>query len=258
MDEAVKEHIIKALEKGFRLDGRKLDEFRPITIETGVSSTAEGSARIRCGETDLIVGVKLDVGTPYPDRPDEGTIMVNAELRPTSNREFESGPPSIDAIEASRVIDRGIRESKAIDEKGLCITPGEKVWMVNIDICPLNHDGNLIDLGTLAAIAALQETKFPEVKDGQADYKHPSKKKLKLQELPIAVTVVKIGDNLLLDPTWNEMRAADARLTVTSLEDGKLCAIQKGGDAPLTIEEIRQMIDLAVKSAKKLRKHVKG
>ncbi len=255
MDDELKQHINLALKKGTRLDGRKLDEFRPITIRTGVSATAEGSAEIVCGETQVIVGVKMDLGKPYSDRPDSGTLMVNAELRPISNPEFEAGPPNIDAIETARVIDRTIRESKTIDEKSLCVTAGEKVWMVSVDVCPLNHDGNLIDLGGLGAIAALRETKLPKIdENGNADYHEHTKTGLKLSATPIPVTVVKIGDNLLVDPTDDEMRAADARLTVGVLEDGSLCAIQKGGDTPLTLEELDQMIDLAVTTAKGLRK----
>ncbi len=254
MDQALKEHINQALQKGYRLDGRKLDEFRELKIETGVSSTAEGSARITCGATDIIVGVKIDVGKPYSDRPDSGTLMVNAELRPTSNPDFEIGPPSIDSIEASRVIDRGIRESKSIDEKSLCIEAGEKVWMVNVDVCPLNHDGNLIDLGGLAGMAALKSARFPKLVDGQPDYHEHTKEGLKLSCVPIPVTVVKIGDNLLVDPTFAEEKAADARLTVASLEGGELCSMQKGGNATLTSEELNKMIDLALKTAKTLRK----
>jgi exosome complex component RRP42 len=255
MDDAVKQHIIEALKKGTRLDGRKLDELRPIEITTDVSSTAEGSAKIVAGETEIIVGVKMVIGKPYPDRPDSGTLMVGAELRPIANPEFEMGPPSIESIETARVIDRTIRESGTIDEKSLCIEAGEKVWMVNVDVCPLNHDGNLIDLGELAGLVALKNTKLPEIdENGDANYKKKSKKGLKLSAEPIAVTVVKIGDNLLIDPTDAEMKAADARLTVGVLKDNSLCSMQKGGDKALTAEEIDAMLEMAVKTAGKLRK----
>ncbi|RME32235.1 exosome complex protein Rrp42 [Candidatus Woesearchaeota archaeon] len=254
MSNDLKEHISAALKKGVRLDGRKLDEFRPITIETGTVATAEGSAHLRCGETEIIAGIKLAVGTPYPDRPDSGTLMVNAELRPISNPEFEIGPPSIESIEVSRVIDRTIRESGTIDEKKLCITPGEQVWMVNVDVVPLNTDGNLIDLGCLASVAALKNTKLPRLEDGVVNYKELTQEGLPLSEEPIAVTVVKIGENFLVDPTQGEFDVADARLTVGSLADGTLCALQKGGDASLTPEDIDRMVDIALATAKKLRK----
>src|SRR3989338_1763515 len=129
MNKELRTHIIKLFESDMRLDGRKLTDFRkPVSIEYGIVNTAEGSARVKIGETDIIVGVKMEIMKPYPDTPDEGSIIVGAELLPLSNPDFELGPPGIEAIEIARVVDRGIRESKCIDLKKLCITKGEKVW----------------------------------------------------------------------------------------------------------------------------------
>jgi exosome complex component RRP42 len=248
-----KEHIISSLKKGVRLDGRKPYEFRPVSIVTGTISTAEGSAVVRCGDTEVIAGVKMAIGKPYPDRPNSGTLSVNAELLPISNPAFESGPPSTVSIELARVIDRGVRESKTIDESALCVTPGEAVWMVNVDLCPLNTDGNLIDVGALAAIAALKNTRFPKYEGGQVDYKTKTDKQLPVGIIPIPVTIVKVGDVILVDPTADEFEVADARLTVTTEEDGTICSLQKGGEAPLSLDEVGQMIDLATAQAKELR-----
>jgi exosome complex component RRP42 len=254
MNENFKNHMNIALKKNIRADGRKLDEFRKITIETGVISTAEGSARVSFGDSQVIVGVKMSVGKPYPDSPEEGVLMTGAELYPMSNPKFEGGPPSEESVEIARVIDRGIRESGAIDNKKLCIEPGEKVWMVSLDIAPINLDGNLIDLGALAGIAAIKNAKFPELKDGVVDYKKVSKKGLPMTKTPVEITVAKIGDNFLVDLTDEEERFVDARLTVAVLEDGSLCAMQKGGDASLSQDEVMNMVELAIKKSKELRK----
>jgi len=248
-----KEHIITALKKGVRLDGRKSDEFRPITIVTNTIETAEGSAHIKCGNTELLAGVKMSTGTPYPDTPNSGVLIVGAELLPLSNPMFEQGPPTIESIELARVIDRGIRESKTIDDKALCITQGELVWMVNVDICPLNTDGNLIDLGALAAIAALKSTRLPKLVNKKADYHNKTNDYLPVKSVPIPVTVVKVGEILLVDPSEDELSIADARLTVTTEEDGTICALQKGGDGSLTEAEVSTMIDIATEKAGELR-----
>ena len=253
----LRSHIISLLNADTRLDGRKLIEYRkPIEIEYGIVKTAEGSARVRIGETDVIVGVKMEVGEPYPDTPDEGTIIVGAELLPLSNPEFELGPPGIQAIELARVVDRGIRESKAIDFKKLCITPGEKIWMIIIDICPINDAGNLFDASSLAALAALKDAKYPKFDGEKVDYKQKTDKKLPLEKTPIAVTVIKIGDKFIVDPDIEEEKVIDARLTVSSIEDGTLCAMQKGGDFPLTIEDIDKMLDIGIEKGKELRKYL--
>ncbi len=250
----VKQHITEALEGGVRFDGRKLLEFRRIEVKVGGIKTAEGFARVKIGKTEVLAGVKLGVGTPYPDTPDEGTISVNAELSPMASPEFESGPPSVKAIEMARIVDRGIREAETIDLKKLCIEPYEKVWTVNIDLWPINDSGNLIDAFGLAAIAALKNTVFPEYDGRIVNYKKLTDKKLPISKLPLPVTVVKIGKALIVDPTNEEEEILDARLTAAVTEDDVITALQKGGESPITIDEAKKMVDIAIKKSKVLRK----
>lgn len=250
------EHLIRSLEADIRYDGRKKDEFRNLEIETNITTTGEGSARVKLGDCEVIAGVKLSLGTPYSDSPDQGVLMVGCELMPMAHPSLESGPPSITAIEISRVIDRGIREGHAIDTKQLCIEAGEKVWIVSVDIVPLNHDGNLIDIGSIAAMAALKTTRFPEIKDGKADYKKLSDKKIDINETPIAITVCKVGNQLFIDPTKEEEDNIQARITVTSLDSDRICSLQKGGANSFSIEEIGQAFDIATKASEELRKQI--
>lgn len=253
MNTDVKDHIINSISQGIRLDGRKGD-MREITVEYGVTRNAEGSARVKFGDCEVLAGVKLGLEKPYPDTPDQGNLMVNAELIPLSNPDFESGPPGIDSIELARVVDRGIRESKAIDLKKLCIEEGEKAWTVMIDIITMNAEGNLFDIAGLAALAALKDTKLRVIENGMVDYKTFTDEKLPLVKEPILVTVFKIGNNLVVDPTEIEEKAADSRLSVSTIEDGTIVAVQKGGEGVLTAEEIDKMVEIATKTAKEIRK----
>jgi len=255
MNDVNTNYIISLIEKDMRSDKRKLDEYRKIEVETGVSKkSAEGSARVKIGNTEVIAGVKLDVGEPYPDTPEEGSMMVNAELLPLSSPEFETGPPSIDSIELSRVIDRGIRESGMIDVKKLCIKKGEKIWLVFIDIYPINDDGNLFDAGALATIAALKDAKFPkyDAKTEKVVYEKTTKA-LPLKKTPISCTVVKINGKYVVDPTNEEEMAIDARLTVV-VDGDNIHAMQKGGEKTLNNEDVMNMVELAMKKSKELLK----
>ena len=239
-----------------RLDGRSLTDYRqPIKVETNISWTAEGSSKVQIGDTVVMAGVKLSLEKPYNDTPDQGGIMINAELLPMSSSEYESGPPGIKAIELARVTDRGIREAKAIDMKKLCVTPGEKAWFVIIDIVTINDAGNLFDAANLAALAALKSARFPQVdpETGAINYKKKTDQSLPLLKEPLAVTVYKIGGNLVVDPTAEEEKAHDARLTVASDSNGTISALQKGGEVPLTIDEVSKICDLALEKAKFLR-----
>jgi exosome complex component RRP42 len=257
MNQAEKEHINEALKKGIRLDGRKKDEFRPIEIKIGVTSTAEGSAIVRCGDTEVIAGVKMGVAAPYPDSQEDGVMMFSSEMLPLSNPNFESGPPQIESIEVARVIDRGIREGKAMDTKKLCIRPGELVWNVMVDVMPLNYDGNLIDVGGMAALAALYNARMPKVENDKLVIGSKTDEMIPMNAMPLPVTIVKIGDNLIVDPTDAEYQSLDARLTVAVLEDGTLCAMQKGGDASLTVKDLNEMIDLAIVKSQEMRAKIK-
>lgn len=247
--------IEQLIEKGKRIDERGLLDTREIKIEQGVIEKAEGSARVLLGKTEILVGVKVETGEPFPDTPNEGVMTVNAELVPLASPDFEPGPPDEKSIELARVVDRGIRESKAIDTEKLCIEPGKKVFVVFVDVYVLNYDGNLIDASALAAMAALMNTKMPnyEIKDGELTIKQ-GYTPLPLKSHPITVTVGKINNNLIVDPWLEEEQVMDSRITFAINEDGNICAIQKGGSSYFTPQQILEALKIAQDKVVELRK----
>ena len=243
-----KDYIYNLMIKGKRQDGRGFKDFRDIKLETNVISKAEGSAKVTLGDTQVLVGVKLQKGTPFPDSQDEGVIITNLELNPIASPEFEPGPPREEAIEMARVVDRGIRESGAIDIKKLCITVGESVWIVFIDVHILNDDGNLIDASCLAAIAALMTTIVPNEQQGLG-----MNVPLAMKEIPVGVTLAKIGSKLMVDPSLDEEAVCETKLTVVSSSDGSVAGMQKMGSASFTEAEVLEAIDMACEKAAELR-----
>jgi len=77
------------ISNGKREDGRGLTEYREFSAEVGLIDNANGSAKVKFGNTEVLAGVKFSVGTPYPDSPDEGMFMVNMELNPLSSPDYE-------------------------------------------------------------------------------------------------------------------------------------------------------------------------
>ncbi|MFB6216427.1 MAG: exosome complex protein Rrp42 [Candidatus Aenigmatarchaeota archaeon] len=245
-----KQHVRDTIEKGERVDGRDFMQTREIDVKTGVAKNAEGSARVEIGGTKVIVGVKIDVGEPFPDTPDEGMLMVNAELGPMASPDFESGPPGEDATELARVVDRGIRESETIDFNELCIEEGEKAWKVMVDIHTLDDDGNLMDASALGAIKALKEASLPGYEDGEV--LRDEENELDVKKTPIACTVANINDQLIVDPNLKEEEVAETSITVTWMEDG-LCSLQKRGSGGFSMERIEDILEIAEEKTSEMR-----
>ena len=244
----VNRDFIKAqLKEGKRIDARGFDDVRELKVTPGLIGTAEGSALVTLGNTKIMVGVKLAVDKPFPDTPDEGILITNAELRPAASPTFEPGPPNPEAIEFARVVDRGIRESQTIDLKKMCITPGEKVWVVFLDLHVIDYDGNLFDAGNYGALGALLNAKVPE-HEGRESYPLP------VNHLPVSCTFVKVDSTLLLDPGLEEEGIAEARFTVALDEDNNVRAMQKGLSGSFRKEEIREMVDRASRKSVEIRK----
>lgn len=251
----MEKYALELIEKGKRIDGRKLEEFRPITIKKGIVETAEGSASVKLGETEVVVGVKLNVGEPYADTKNEGVLIVNAEFTPMASPDFESGPPGEDAVELARVVDRGLRESKCIELKKLCIAPGEKVWIIFVDIHIINHQGNLIDAAALASMAALSSAKVPKL-DGENILRGDFERDLPVVFKPINITVGKVGEKFLVDPIFEEEGILNSKLSICVRDDDNICALQKQGSGEINIEDIEKMADIVLEKTKEIRKLV--
>lgn len=249
-----KKRIQELLKEGKRLDGREPFQYRDIKIETNVSNKAEGSARVMIGKTEVIAGVKMATQQPYTDHEDEGTMTTSMEFNPICGERYELGPPKINAIEVARVVDRGLRESKFIDWKKLCIEPKAKVWSINIDIYCINDDGNALDASALAALVALKTARFPEY-DKETDtikYGEFTDTPLPLtKNQALSITFYKVGDSLILDPNRDEEDTSEARVTLAISKPAKdkiISAMQKGGITTITADELLKIIEESEKT----------
>ncbi len=249
--------MVDLLAKGDRLDTRGFWEGRPIQIVPNVIKKAEGSAMVKWGKTVVLAGVKTQLGSPFPDTPNDGVITVNLELSPISSPSHESGPPRPEAIEMARIVDRGIRESKVIPMKGskLCVVPGKMVWILFVDIYILDDGGNLIDASALAAMAALANTKLKKVSiDEETDEVTLLDE---VEPLPrngcvASLTYIKVNDFILYDPNLIEDRGKTARFSVAITSEGLICSMQKGESGIFTTEEILTILEKATVHVKEL------
>jgi len=257
------ENFKRMFEQGKRFDGRGLFDLRQITAETKVSNSAEGSARIRLGKTEVLAGVKLAPGTPYPDSLDKGNLIVSGDLLPLASPRFESGPPGFEAIELPRLLDRAIRESHVIDLSKLVIKPNEKVWTVYIDVYPINDDGNLLDAALMACLVALKTAQIPALNENNlVDYDKPATGKMPLSAdiMPLSFSFFKLGNTLVMDPTREEEESMEVRITFgVSKWNGQymINSCQKSGAAPLNRAEIEKIVALLPKKYEELIERLK-
>jgi exosome complex component RRP45 len=242
--------VFEGLKKGLRVDGRTNYDFRVIAVN--FHPTISGHCQAQLGRTRVLARVYAEVMRPYPDRPTDGFLNFNTEFSPMASPYFEVGRPSIDAVHVSRMIERTLRESRAIDTEGLCIKAGEKVWSIRTDIHILDDEGNLIDCACIAAISALLHFRRPEVAiiDDEVIVYPPEQKNpvpLSIHHIPICVTFgfFAEGDYFVVDPSLLEEQVMESEMTIAMNIAREVCAISKPGGIPLLGEDLLRCTKIA-------------
>ncbi|KAK9902439.1 hypothetical protein M0R45_001678 [Rubus argutus] len=251
-----KKFIETALQSDLRLDGRRPFDYRHLNIKFG---TDEGSAEVQLGQTHVMAFVTAQLVQPYRDRPNDGTLSIFTEFSPMADPSFEPGRPGEFAVELGRVIDRGLRESRAVDTESLCVLSGKLVWAIRVDLHILDNGGNLIDAANMAALAALLTFRRPECslggENGQEVIIHPPEEReplhLIIHHLPIAVTFAFFSyeSSVVIDPTHHEEAVMRGRMTATLNSNGDVCAIQKAGGEGVLQGVIMQCLRIAAAKA---------
>ncbi|KAK6235546.1 hypothetical protein QUC31_019286 [Theobroma cacao] len=259
-----KSFIRTALLSEIRIDGRKPYEYRKIVVKFG---REDGSSEVQLGQTRVMGIVTAQLVQPYRDRPKEGILSIFTEVSPMADPSFEPGHPGELAVELGRIIDRGLRESKAVDTESLCVLAGKFVWAIRIDLHILDNGGNLVDAANIAALAALLTFRRPECslggEDGQEVIVHPPEIReplpLIVHHLPIAITFGFFSNDsiLVIDPTHNEEAVMGGRMTTTVNANGDICAIQKAGGEGVPQRVIMQCLQLATAKAAGITKQIK-
>lgn len=257
-----KDFIRNLLKDGKREDGRGLLEYRPLDLHVGFVGRAQGSCRVKLGNTQVVAGVKIQLEKPYPDTPNRGNFMTSAELNPIASPNFEPGPPRIEAIELARVTDRALRESGIVDFEALAWKPGEMVWAVFVDLHILDYDGNLFDACSIAGVAALLSAKLPATcpKTKEVVYADGKDRPLPVHEenAAFSTTFAKLGNTIVADPHLYEELIADTRITIGLDPSGNVRAAQKGGYGSWTVDEVKEMRRTSQRLGKDIMAKIKG
>ncbi|XP_054460822.1 exosome complex component RRP45 [Anoplopoma fimbria] len=267
-----RDFLLKAIEDKKRLDGRQTYDYRKMKITFG---TDYGCCFVDLGKTRVMAQVSCELVTPKESRPNEGIMFFNIELSPMASPAFEQGRQSELSVKLNRQLERCLRNSKCIDTESLCVVSGVKVWQIRVDVHMLNHDGNLMDAASIAAITALCHFRRPDVgiQGEEVTVYSPEERDpipLSIYHMPISVSFsfFQQGTYLLVDPCEREERVMDGLLMIAMNKHREICSIQSSGGimllkeqvmrcskiASVKVSEITELISKALENDKKARK----
>ncbi|XXG50761.1 hypothetical protein AAC387_Pa02g4698 [Persea americana] len=260
-----KKFIEQALVSDLRVDGRRPFDYRRLTIKFG---SEDGSSEVQLGQTHVMAFVTSQLVQPYRDRPNEGALSIFIEFSPMADPSFEAGRPGEFAVELGRIIDRGLRESRAVDTESLCVLAGKLAWAIRVDLHILDNGGNLVDAANVAALAALLTFRRPECTvggdDGQEVIVHPPEVKephpLIIHHLPVAVSFAFFGNGniVVIDPSHKEEAVMGSRMTATMNTSGDVCAVQKAGGEGVLQSVVMQCLRIASLKAADITSKIKN
>jgi ribonuclease PH len=227
-----------------RPDGRKPDQLRPVTIETGVNLFAEGSALISMGLTRVLCTATWD-DKPPPHRKGTGEGWVTAEYamlpRATQQRTArERGAGRIDgrSQEIQRLIGRALRA--AVDMPAM----GERTIIVDCDV--LQADGGTRTAAITGGFVALHLAFQKLIERNQL-------RVLPIKHMVSAVSVGIVQGQPRLDLNYLEDFAAETDMNCVVAEDGRFIEVQGTAEhEPFARDEMDQLLKLAVKGTGEL------
>ena len=223
--------------KLIRPDQRAATQMRPVEIVPHFISSAEGSALIRLGETQVICTASVDDGVP-PFQKGSGRGWITSEYamipRATETRtprESTRGRQGGRSMEIQRLIGRSLRA--VIDLEAL----GERTVWIDCDV--IRADGGTRTASVSGALVAL----------GLALQKLMEQRtlsRLPLRDYLAAISVGIVGGETLLDLSYAEDSSAEVDMNVVMTGAGQLVETQATAEGRVfSVEDLNSLIELA-------------
>lgn len=232
--------------KPIRVDGRNVDELRPVRITRKFTDVPEGSVLIECGNTRVMCTATFTVGVPRWRR-DSGLGWVTAEYsmlpRATAertDRESVRGKIGGRTHEISRLIGRCLRGVVDMKAMGEC--------QIQIDCDVLQADGGTRTASVTGAYVALVDALNWAEKNG-----HIRSAASVIKDSISAVSVGVINGTPMLDLPYVEDSQAMTDMNVAMTGSGTFIEIQGTAEhRPFNRDELNTLLDLATKGNREL------
>ena len=227
-----------------RIDGRSLNQLRPVTITLGAQKFAEGSALIQMGDTKVLCAVTVEDRVPaFMRNQGRGWITAEYGMLPRSTltrtpREAAEGKVKGRTQEIQRLIGRSLRAIANLN------VVGERSFTVDCDV--LQADGGTRTAAITGSYVALCQAIDQIQKRGAL-------KVWPLKAAVAAVSVGKIGNELLLDLCYEEDFHADVDCNVVMTSDGRFVEVQGTAEGdPFPRKTLDALLSLAEQGIKQL------
>ncbi len=242
---------------GIRRDGRGLKDFRDLQIEDSVLPQVNGSAHVRLGNvTEVICSVKLDISEPVNNVPDRGLVTFSLDFSPSCRLDLDDRHRTDLSKTLAERLQNILLGSSSIDLESLCIIRGKYCWLVHIDVLVYQLDGDPLDICSIASYVALKCTRVPKVElilggtgaaeDFQICSDTASAVPLKIRDMPICITVVKMGSQFVLDANAVEHASASCAFVIALDQNAKVCAFFKShGEDSVSISDVSVMLEVS-------------
>lgn len=229
-----------------RVDGRRPDELRDITIERGWSNQAEGSALISFGNTRVLCTASFTNGVPrWLTGKGKGWVTAEYAMLPRStnermDRESVRGKIGGRTHEISRLIGRSLRA--VVDMNKL----GENTIVIDCDV--LQADGGTRTAAITGAYVALVDA----VEWGR-ERGFIAKKADVLRDSVSGVSVGMVKGAPVLDLNYVEDVDAGTDMNVVVTGSGDFIEVQGTAEGlPFSRDELNALLDLALKGGREL------
>ncbi len=217
------------IKNGKRLDGRDIEDLRPLKITAGVLKQAKGSAMIEWGKNRIVAGVygPREVFPKHMTDPHKAIINCRYVMAPFSSlEEHGRSGPNRRSIEISKV-------AKHVFENAILTHLFPKT-MINISMEVLQSDGGTRVAGITAASVALADAGIP------------------MRDLPCGVSIGKIAGKLVVDVDKYEDNFGESDIPTIILPRTKEVLLYQM-DGLLTKQELKQAMEMAFKGSLKVR-----
>jgi ribonuclease PH len=228
-----------------RIDGRRPDQLRPVTLERGVAKYAEGSCLIKMGETHMLVTATVEERVPpFLKGSGQGWVTAEYAMLPRSGRQRNqrdgTRSPNGRSMEIQRLIGRALRGVVDLDAMG------EKSILIDCDA--IQADGGTRTASITAAYVALYDAM-------QWMISQRILRKSVIKEQLAAVSVGVVRGVEMLDLCYEEDSKADADMNVVMTASGRFIEIQGTAETePYTTESLGKMLALGQKGIRELMK----